>query len=95
MLSFVGDIGCVGCGDSVGSVYAGCVDYEVRRREVGGRICRDVGEVDCILLYMICFGNELGIWELSGLVLGLGVSMLDMLGCLGMLGMLGECGAQA
>lgn len=25
----------VGCGDFVGSVYAGCVDYEVRRREAG------------------------------------------------------------
>ena len=29
------DVGGVGYGDSVGSVYAGCVDYEVRRREVG------------------------------------------------------------
>ena len=23
------------CGDFVGSVYAGCVDYEVKRREAG------------------------------------------------------------
>ena len=29
------DVGGVGYGDFVGSVYAGCVDYEVRRREVG------------------------------------------------------------
>lgn len=27
--------GGIGCGDSVGSVYADCVDYEVKRREVG------------------------------------------------------------
>ena len=36
-----------------------------------------IGDVDCILLYMICFGDELGIWGLR-----LGVSVLDMLGCL-------------
>ena len=55
------DAGGIGYGDSVGSVYAGCVDYEVRRREVreGDRL--GVGNVDCILLYMICFGEELGI----------------------------------
>ena len=36
MASFVGEsVRGVGYGDSVGSVYAGCVDYEVRRREVG------------------------------------------------------------
>lgn len=29
------DVGGIGYGDSVGSVYAGCVDYEVKRREVG------------------------------------------------------------
>lgn len=59
MLSFVGeDVRGVGCGDSVGSVYAGCVDYEVRRRE-GGEYRLGVGDVDCILLYMICFGDEL------------------------------------
>ena len=27
--------GGIGYGDSVGSVYAGCIDYEVRRRKVG------------------------------------------------------------
>lgn len=32
----------------------------------------------CILLYMICFGDELGI-----LGWGLDVSVLDTLGCLG------------
>lgn len=36
MVSFVGEgAEGVGCGDSVGSVYADCGDYEVRRREVG------------------------------------------------------------
>lgn len=42
-------------------MYAGCVDYEVKRREVreGDRL--GVGNVDCILLYMICFGEELEI----------------------------------
>ena len=39
--------GGVGYGDSVGSVYAGCVDYEVRRRERLG-----VGYI----------GGELGMW---------------------------------
>ena len=29
------DVGGIGYGDSVGSVYAGCVNYEVKRREVG------------------------------------------------------------
>lgn len=45
-------------------MYAGCVDYEVRRREVGeGDIGWElgIGDVYCILLYMICFGDELGI----------------------------------
>lgn len=43
-------------------MYAGCVDYEVRRREVGGRGYKlGIGDVDCILLYMICFEDELGI----------------------------------
>lgn len=54
----------IGCGDSVGSVYAGCVDYEVKRREVGeGDVGWElgIGDVYCILLYMICFGDELGI----------------------------------
>lgn len=55
------DVGCIGCGDSVGSVYAGCVDYEVRRREVREEYRWGVGKLDCILLYMICFGDELGI----------------------------------
>ena len=59
-------------------MYAGCVDYEVKRREVGEGDRLGVGEVDCILLYMICFGDELGIWGLR-----LGVSVLDTLGCLG------------
>ena len=67
MLSFVGeDVRGIGCGDSVGSVYAGCVDYEVRRREVGGRELVGswgIGDVDCVLLYMICFGDELGVGE--------------------------------
>ena len=39
-------------------MYVDCVDYEVRRREV---YRLGVGELDCILLYMICFGDELGI----------------------------------
>ena len=46
-------------------MYADCVDYEVRRREVGeGDVGGElgIGDVDCILLYMICFGDELGIW---------------------------------
>ena len=46
-------------------MYASCVDYEVRRREVReGDIGWGwgIGDVDCILLYMICFGDELGIW---------------------------------
>lgn len=35
MFSFVGeDVRGVGYGDSVGSVYVDCVDYEVKRREV-------------------------------------------------------------
>ena len=45
-------------------MYASCVDYEVRRREVReGDICGGwgIGDVDCILLYMICFGDELGL----------------------------------
>lgn len=50
--------GGIGYGDSVGSVYAGCIDYEVRRREVGSW---GIGDMYCILLYMICFGDELGI----------------------------------
>ena len=29
-----------------------------------------VGDVDCVLLYMICFGDELGLRGLLGLVLG-------------------------
>ena len=57
------DVGGVGYGDSVGSVYAGCVNYEVRRREVGeGGYRWGVGDVDCVLLYMICFGDELSEW---------------------------------
>lgn len=47
----------IDCGDFIGSVYAGCVDYEVRRRE--GWEWLGVGDADCILLYMICF--ELGL----------------------------------
>ena len=45
-------------------MYAGCVDYEVRRREVGeGNRGWELGtgDVYCVLLYMICFGDELGI----------------------------------
>ena len=45
-------------------MYAGCVDYEAKRREVGeGYISWElgIGDVYCILLYMICFGDELGI----------------------------------
>lgn len=53
--------GGIGYGDSVGSVYADCVDYEVRRREIGEGDRWRVGRLDCILLYMICFGDELGI----------------------------------
>lgn len=63
MLSFVGEyVRGVGYGDSVGSVYAGCVDYEVRRREVGEWDRWGVGRLDCILLYMIWFGDEFEIW---------------------------------
>lgn len=61
-------------------MYADCVDYEVRRREVGvGDRGWElgIGDVYCILLYMICFVDELGI-----LGSGLGVSVLDTLGCL-------------
>ena len=46
-------------------MYADCVDYEVKRREVReGDVCGgwEIGDVDCILLYMIYFGDELGIW---------------------------------
>lgn len=58
MVSFVRkDVEGVGYGNSVGSVYADCVDYEVRRREVGSW---GIGDVYCILLYMICFGDEFG-----------------------------------
>lgn len=45
-------------------MYADCVDYEVKRREVGEGDRLGVGgcgDVDCILLYMICFVDELGI----------------------------------
>lgn len=63
MVSFVGeDVRGIGYGDFVGSVYAGCVDYEVKRREVGVGDRWGVGRLDCILLYMIYFGEELGIW---------------------------------
>ena len=44
-------------------MYADCVAYEVRRREVReGDIGWElgIGDVDCILLYMIYFGDELG-----------------------------------
>lgn len=41
-------------------MYAGCVNYEVRRREAW-EYRLGVGDVDCILLYMICFGDELGL----------------------------------
>lgn len=51
----------VGCGDFIGSVYAGCIDYEVRRREAGEGDRWGVGDMDCILLYMIYLGDELGI----------------------------------
>ena len=62
-------------------MYADCVDYEVRRREVGeGDVGGElgIGDVDCILLYMICFVDELGIWGLLGLV--------SWVGCVGLLG---------
>ena len=66
-------------------MYASCVDYEVRRREVGEGD-RDwgwgIGDVDCILLYMIYFGDELGIWGLLGLV--------SWVGCVGLLGCWGS-----
>lgn len=52
MLSFVGeDVGGVGYGDSVGSVYAGCVDYEVRKREAGEGDRGMLGR--CIVYYCI------------------------------------------
>lgn len=41
-------------------MYAGCVDYEVKRREVGEGDKGVLG-MYCVLLYMICFGDELGI----------------------------------
>ena len=53
-------VGGVGYGDSVGSVYVGCVDYEVRRREVRKGDRWGWG-MYCVLLYMICFGDELGL----------------------------------
>ena len=41
----------VGCGDSVRSVYADCVDYEVRRREI---YRLGIGELGmCIVYYCI------------------------------------------
>ena len=43
-----------------------------------------IGDVDCILLYMIYFGDELGIWGLLGLVSW--VEYTDMLGTLGYVG---------
>ena len=52
MLSFVGeDVRGVVYGDSVGSVYAGCVDYEVRRREVGEGDRVGLGDVLCTIVY--------------------------------------------
>ena len=45
------DVGGVSCGDFIGSVYADCVDYEVRRREVGEE---DRGwGWECIVYYCI------------------------------------------
>ena len=43
-----------------------------------------IGDVDCILLYMIYFGDELGIWGLLGLV--------SWVGCVGYVGLLGYVG---
>ena len=44
--------GGIGYGDSVGSVYADCVDYEVRRREVGSWVYRlGVGDVVMWIVY--------------------------------------------
>ena len=40
-----------------------------------------IGDVDCILLYMIYFGDELGIWGLLGLVSW--VEYTDTLGYVG------------
>ena len=40
-----------------------------------------IGDVDCILLYMIYFGDELGIWGLLGLV-----SWVGYVGYVGLLG---------
>lgn len=42
-------VGGIGYGDFVGSVYAGCVDYEVRRRE--GWEWLGVGDVLCTIVY--------------------------------------------
>ena len=66
-------------------MYASCVDYEVRRREVregdiGGSW--GIGDVDCILLYMICFGDELGIW-VEWVYWDWCAEMLGCLGCWG------------
>lgn len=52
MASFVRkDVGGIGCGDSVGSVYVDCIDYEVRRREVGEGDIVELGR--CIVYYCI------------------------------------------
>lgn len=66
-------------------MYVDCVAYEVRRREVGeGDISWEWGELDCILLYMICFGDELRIWVewICWVVVG----ALGVFGCVGMFG---------
>lgn len=66
MVSFVGEgAEGIGYGDSVGSVYVVCVDYEVRRREAGVWSW-GIGDVYCVLLYMIWFGDELGYGEWVG-----------------------------
>ena len=70
-------------------MYASCVDYEVRRREVreGDRDWGwGIGDVDCILLYMIYFGDELGYGSIGIGELGWMcwvVGLLDTLGCWG------------
>ena len=85
MLSFVRkDVGGIGCGDSVGSVYVDCIDYEVKRREVGEGDIVELGDV----LYTIVYDM---FWRGVGDMGCVGVGVLDVgvFGCVGMFGYVG------
>ena len=65
-------------------MYASCVDYEVRRREVGEG---DIGgETYCALLYMICFGDELDEWGWGNGLSWVLICCVEYAGVLSMLG---------